>query len=294
MNRFFKKRFIPLIILLLCGYSSPSFAEPIYKANVHVDLVAEVAGIIPGETFWAGMQMTMDDDWHIYWRNPGDSGYATKIEWDLPEGFEAGDTQWPYPKRIDYDNGITSYGYEGEVILLTEIKVPANINDGSQQNIKAKTTWLSCKKICIPGTAELSIVLPVQENKVSIRDDIRQRFNKERQRWPVLESSWRVSVLDKGDDFLFKIFPSRPVPYQITQMAFFPYRNDMVDHAGKQILKKDEHGYELVIPKADLFDQNISNIQGVLVSPEGWQKEGEGRGLYLDTQIVFKNEKEKK
>ena len=64
-------------------------------------LVSELAAIRPGESFTVAVHLTMDAGWHSYWRNPGDAGGETVIEWTLPDGFTAGAIQWPHPHRID-------------------------------------------------------------------------------------------------------------------------------------------------------------------------------------------------
>ena len=52
-----------------------------------------------GDTVLAGVMLRMDAKWHTYWRNPGASGMATRIDWDLPPGFEPGEIHWPVPKN---------------------------------------------------------------------------------------------------------------------------------------------------------------------------------------------------
>ncbi|TVQ70845.1 MAG: hypothetical protein EA363_07065, partial [Balneolaceae bacterium] len=32
--------------------------------------------------FWLGVDMKIKEGWHIYWRNPGDSGLPTTISWN--------------------------------------------------------------------------------------------------------------------------------------------------------------------------------------------------------------------
>ena len=57
-----------------------------------------------------------------YWRNPGDSGLPPTLDWKLPSGLDAGAMQWPPPRAIPV-GPLVNYGYEGEVLLLTDIAV---------------------------------------------------------------------------------------------------------------------------------------------------------------------------
>ena len=69
--------------------------------NVKAHLVSEVSSVAAGQSFWVALEFNIRDGWHTYWRNPGDSGQATSIKWQLPPGFTAGDIVWPTPHRFE-------------------------------------------------------------------------------------------------------------------------------------------------------------------------------------------------
>jgi thiol:disulfide interchange protein DsbD len=265
----------------------PAFSDSVYKANVRVELVSDVPSITPDEVFWVGLQMDMDDGWHTYWINSGDSGLPTRIEWDFPEGFTAGETHWPYPKRFDYTDGLAGYGYDGEVILFTPIKSPDNIKNSEGQLIQANVSWLSCREICVPGTAELSLALGTDSNEVSINEDVQRLFANEQLRWPVIDSHWKVTAMDTQEAVIFHISSDMALD-QVTGLAFFPYRNDIIDHAAAQGFLKSADEYQLTVPKAVLFDEPIKRIQGVLVFNAGAPTEGLPRSLIVDAAIKNK------
>jgi DsbC/DsbD-like thiol-disulfide interchange protein len=56
-------------------------------------------GVEPGKPVWVGLQITHKPEWHTYWKNSGDSGLPTVLEWTLPAGRGAGDIAWPCPKK---------------------------------------------------------------------------------------------------------------------------------------------------------------------------------------------------
>jgi DsbC/DsbD-like thiol-disulfide interchange protein len=80
-------------------WSQPAIAQQLEDTSPYSDasLVAEFSSIQPGVPFSVGLYLAMDAGWHSYWINPGDAGMPTSIEWDLPNGFQAGDIQWPHP-----------------------------------------------------------------------------------------------------------------------------------------------------------------------------------------------------
>ena len=57
------------------------------------------------------LRLKHDATWHTYWINPG-TGYPTSLRWTLPEGFSAGEIQWPTPHVVKDTKGIvTGHGY---------------------------------------------------------------------------------------------------------------------------------------------------------------------------------------
>lgn len=172
MNRF--KVFIPAIFFIAC-LSTALFAGPVKNAHVEAELVSETKSIRPGETLWLALRLRMEEGWHTYWKDPGDSGLATSVQWDLPEGFEAGGIEWPRPERIELPP-LVSFGYEGEVFLPVRVRVPVSLEAGSVQRIGARVKWLSCKEMCVPGKAELSLELPVSAGPSAIDERWREGF----------------------------------------------------------------------------------------------------------------------
>lgn len=126
--------------------------------HVHAELIANVTAIEPGKPLRLGVRFVIDPGWHIYWKNSGDVGYATSVEWNLPEGFTAGPLQWPAPERMEADS-LISYGYEGSVILSSEIEPPETLEGPVE--LGARADWLMCRESCIPGGEDLTLSLPV-------------------------------------------------------------------------------------------------------------------------------------
>ena len=81
-----------LIALVLTGILSLSAsANPVRRDHIDVELVAATTSVEPGRTLTVALRLKPDEHWHTYWKNPGDSGLATQIEWELPEGFKPAD-----------------------------------------------------------------------------------------------------------------------------------------------------------------------------------------------------------
>src|SRR5471032_855544 len=146
------------VIALLASPASHA-ATRVKTEHVEADLVADKAGAQPGKPVLVGLRLRMEPQWHTYWRNPGDSGLPTKIQWILPEGWKAGEIQWPYPQPLPV-GPLMNYGYEDEVVLLAELTPPVSAAPGAFP-VKARAEWLVCKDICIPEKGELDMTLAV-------------------------------------------------------------------------------------------------------------------------------------
>jgi thiol:disulfide interchange protein DsbD len=92
---------------------------------------------------------------------------ATKIEWQLPPGITAGETQWPLPEKLPPAE-VTTYGYNHEVVLLVPLKIAADLKPGPLLDLKAKVSWLECKEACIPAGTTVEAKLNIgRETKIS-------------------------------------------------------------------------------------------------------------------------------
>ena len=129
-----------------------------HAAHTHAQLLLSATTVKPGDTIWAGIDLKMDPDWHTYWKNPGEAGMATKIEWQLPPGISAGQVQWPLPEKLPPAE-VTTYGYSNEVMLLVPLKVAADLKPGFTLALKAKVSWLECKEECVPGNSTVEAQL---------------------------------------------------------------------------------------------------------------------------------------
>ena len=153
--------FLIILSLVLGAAALPAPAQAVKDGPVEARLAVEALSIQPGKPFSVALVLSMDPEWHTYWKNPGDSGLPTTLEWTLPPGFSAGPLEWPVPQRFVTD-GLVTYGYSGRVLLITEITPPKQLPPDAALKLAARAGWLACRVECVPGKAELSVSLPVQ------------------------------------------------------------------------------------------------------------------------------------
>jgi len=137
----------------------------IQAATTQVQWILEAEEVHPGETIWAGFLLQMAPGYHTYWRNPGDSGLATQIQWKLPQGIQPGPIHWPPPERLN-EAGIVSYVYHNKTMLLVPLRIGAEVSPGNY-TLQAKVSWLECKESCMPGETTLTVSLRVGDRHVA-------------------------------------------------------------------------------------------------------------------------------
>src|SRR5437868_13008415 len=66
--------------------------------HVSLQILADRTAGAPGENANLALVATIEDGWHIYWKNPGPAaGLPTTIDWKVPPGVEIGPTMFPVP-----------------------------------------------------------------------------------------------------------------------------------------------------------------------------------------------------
>ena len=233
-------------------------ATVVVTENAEAELVAAREAAEPGQPILVALRLKAKPGWHTYWRNPGDSGQPTAIEWRLPAGYSAGAIRWPVPRRLPI-GPLANFGYEGEVLLASEIRVPAGARGPVRLSARAK--WLVCDpEHCIAESGELSLALPAGRGGPSrwgaVFDAIRLP--------QAAPSHWRFSARRAGDRVLLEVAGA-----QEPELFFFPYEEGKVRHAAPQPLEQTGAGVSLAIPVAEQPVGEFTRAAGVLVARGG-------------------------
>lgn len=246
--------------LLLFSLAAAS-AAPISAKHAKVELAANKSEVAAGGVALLGLHFILEPGWHIYWKNPGDSGQPPTLEWQLPQGFTAGDIEWPVPERLQASPELADYGYKDDVLLLVPLKVgPAATSDSAAQ-LTLNAKWLICREVCLPDHAEMKLSLPVGS---ATRNSSAQTnlFASARQHLPKpLPRGWKTSATEKKDSFVLKITAPEP----LRQAQFFPATAGQIDNAARQVVRGAPRGLSLELKKSDLLLKPIAVLQGVLV-----------------------------
>lgn len=173
-------------------------AAAVKTPHVEVELLSESSTLVPGSSTTLGIRIRHAPEWHTYWINPGDAGYAFRLAWVLPEGVTVGNVQWPLPKRIftgDPKALITNFGYDGEVMLLIPITLSEAVKTEQTLALIAKADWLVCRDMCIPEEGELTLSLPVKlADSTPTASATSAEFAKARSKLPTPAVDWKAQA----------------------------------------------------------------------------------------------------
>jgi thiol:disulfide interchange protein DsbD len=161
-------------LVIVSSGASPAWAQLNVSAisavvstpQVRAELVAHAPeGVQTGKTFWLGLQLQHTREWHTYWRNPGDSGLPTLLEFKLPPGLEVAPVLWPLPQTLSAGT-LTNYGFENDALLAVAVKVTSAYRApmNGQLPLQLHANWLVCRLECIPQEGDFALQLPTQSS----------------------------------------------------------------------------------------------------------------------------------
>lgn len=266
-----KKTTLLTLIILLAGCGNKEVSKPVKAQHLEAELISEFRTFQPGEPFWVGLRLVLEEGWHVNWINPGDAGLAPKITWELPEGFIAGKIEWPSPIRIPV-SPFMLYGYEDEVLLPVQITPPQRMKAG-EVTLTAHADWVVCNEACIPGEATLSLVLEATEDELVPSVLWADKFESNRKKLPAANEDWYFNADISPYRLYINLSPLTGNGPEYQKMIFFPEDQGVINNSTEQVLKKKGNGYQLEIERDRMSTSIPQTLKGVLIfysnRPEG-------------------------
>ena len=234
------------ILWLLALLPMAVLANVVKTEHVTAELVAERSAVQPGGSVMIGLRLQHIPHWHTYWRNPGDSGLPTTIDWQLPPGAEIGEIEWPAPKRLPI-GPLVNYGYEDDLLLPARFTAPANARPGQDLVVRANAQWLVCKDVCIPETGQFELRLPVvAAGTMPGSTAATGLFERAAATRSVPLQGWTADLQQHGRDLLLTLQAdgSQSLPAALPDLQVFPYAEQVIDPAVHE-LHRTPRGYAL-------------------------------------------------
>jgi len=266
-----------IVWTLLALSSLPAFAgepgvataqfntAPVTAPHLAVQLISARDGIHPGGSLDAGLYFKLDKGWHVYWSNAGDSGEPPKIKWTLPEGLTADPMQFPTPQRLPL-GPLMDYGYEGEVVFPILLHAAGSLKPGTQLDATAKVNWLVCRESCIPGKAELTLPIAVEDASTPGKVLAQGLIQSWQQKLPQpLPTPAKASFSPTPKGFSAAVLTGK----KEDSAQFFPFDDSQIANAAKQEVRSLKNGIQLDIQKDENLKATPAALHGLVVFPDG-------------------------
>ncbi|MBN44045.1 MAG: hypothetical protein CML94_00795 [Rhodobiaceae bacterium] len=250
-----KKKLILFFIIFIFPIFVNAKLASVDTSHAKIELLVETNEIVVNEDFIIGIKFEIEPGWHIYWKNPGDSGLPAEIQWKNAGSIEFKKLLWPSPQKTP-EEPLMTYGYYDEVVLPAIFSVDsAYIKNGPSI---FEIDFLICEKICIPEKAVIDFDLSSYS-----KEDI--QFSRE------ILSSWyselpinfdRKLFVEASDNYLSIEWENKN--NDITQAYFFPENKGLIKYSSKQDFYNLENSTKLIVERPIKYSNNAQNAIGVL------------------------------
>jgi thiol:disulfide interchange protein len=231
---------------------------PVKAQHLTAELVTLGPSIAPGGTLQAGLQLTLEDGWHVYWINAGDSGEPPHIAWTLPAGITAGPILFPIPSRLPL-GPLMDFGYEDSVAFPVLLTASPKVKPGPI-HLDAIINWLVCREVCIPGKAHLGLNLTVATGAAPSSQPVGALGEALSLIPKPLPSDMHFSVMGGKSDFVLTLITGD----QETDAEFYPFDEDQIANAADQIAEPVPNGIRLRVRRAPELTKLPSQLHGVI------------------------------
>ncbi|MCM2356154.1 MAG: hypothetical protein NDI68_05630, partial [Arenimonas sp.] len=234
MMTFSARRLAGLVLAAACtlplaGHAQTGPGTVVKTERVRAELMAHAPdGVGAGKKVWLGLQLAHAPEWHTYWKNPGDSGLPTSLQWTLPAGVVAGDIAWPVPKKIPIGH-LANYGYEGTVLLPVPLTITPDFKPSVTGDlpVKLKVSWLVCRQECIPEDGEFAVSVAARSTTAANGADFQASFDAQPK---PLSGESRVEVAGQTIKVQVKGLPEAA---RGRALEFFPETGEVIETAAK-------------------------------------------------------------
>jgi thiol:disulfide interchange protein DsbD len=257
------------LLILLMATAAPWLAHAaapsavVVTEQVRAELLAHAPeGVAPGKPLWLGLQIEHQPQWHTYWKNPGDSGLPTTLNWQLPAGVAAGEIAWPTPKRLPV-GPLVNYGYEGRLLLPVPLTVSPTFA-GDRLDVRLSAQWLVCMDVCIPQQGEFALSVPAQAATAlhgavfAAALDAQPRV--------VATTQAHAELVDDAKGLRVTV-SGLPVALRGRTLAFFAETAGVIDHAARIDARWDGDSWRAQVPISAQRFESPERMNAVLAEP---------------------------
>lgn len=231
---------------------------PVKAQHLTAEMVSLSPNLAPGGSLQVGLVLTLEEHWHVYWINAGDSGEAPKITWTLPAGITAGHMQFPIPSRLPL-GPLMDFGYEDTVAFPVQLTASSSQKPGPI-HLDAKVSWLICREVCIPGKANLGLNLTVASGTSAPAQPVGALGEALSLIPKPLPSGASATVTGGKTDLVLTVITGK----RETDAEFYPFDQDQIVNAADQEVEPLSNGLRLRIRRSEDLKTLPDHLHGVV------------------------------
>ena len=243
--------------------------------QVRASLVAHAPeGVQSGKTFWLGLQLQHAPEWHTYWRNPGDSGLPTQLEFTLPLGLQVGPMLWPLPQKLAA-GPLTNYGFDKDALLAVAVTVTPAYRPPSHglMRVKLHANWLVCRLECIPQEGDFVLPVPTQSSFAPHASAFAALLAQQPK--PILHTPNSAHF---DGDYLVATLQGLPTDWVGQKLSLFPTQPELLESATDQHAQASQswqgERWMVRVPVSTARQENPQKITWLLVAGSGAARRG--------------------
>jgi thiol:disulfide interchange protein/DsbC/DsbD-like thiol-disulfide interchange protein len=249
---------------------APALPSKVESDLVKAELLAHAPqGATPGQPVWLGLQLAHAPEWHTYWKNPGDSGLPTELQWTLPPGVSAGEVAWPTPRKFPLGN-LANYGFNGTVLLPVPLTISPEFR-GSHIDVELYAAWLVCRKECIPEEGRFALRIPVDGSTALNGQAFEAAFAAAPAPQPAADSALRPE-----DGFVNVALAGLPAKLRGQPLEFYPESGGIIEPGAPWTQQWDGERWTARVPLSPHRGESPSAMALVVAQAN---PPGEGPGL---------------
>lgn len=252
---------IKILTLILCMISVISishagiWSEETDKVKVELITDAEKAN---SNELHALVKLTMKNDWHTYWKNPGDSGEKTKILWNMPSNYEAVLINQTAPETFSTED-IVQFGYGNVAYFYYKVLSDTNF----QEPLELSAEWLACKDECVPEKIEIELNLANQPNLLN-DDKFMNELEKAIFSFPQnIGLKGKYQITDDGLMWINADLPKSIIKLIDENTRFITNKEEIIYNSAPQ--KIGYNGENSISILADTEENIDDNLEGVFI-----------------------------
>lgn len=244
------------------------------QPKVHAELVTETQAINSKLATWLALVLTPEPGWHVYWKNPGDTGNPAQIKLKNSTQFTLGEILWPIPETFKTGD-LLSFGYDKQVVLPFSLESQSALTEGASYTLEFEARWLTCKDVCIPERQSFTLTLKVIDNAKNQPGSGTQIIHQAIQNFPVRSADWKLEgrYPTSGDQIELTATPKFLAPLPNKDFEVFVESRDVIQYdkptavevaAGNQSIR-----IRLTARKQDA--ERPENLSLILIHKNPWQ-----------------------